>query len=42
MKKAEIRSIISKKFRPYSSNQKVKERGNLLEHDVSTHSINEK
>lgn len=42
MKKAGIRSIISKKYRPYSSNQRVKERENLLEQDFSTNSINEK
>nr|WP_205001934.1 IS3 family transposase [Scopulibacillus daqui] len=42
MKKAGIRSIISKKYRPYSSKQKVEEQENLLEQDFSTSSINEK
>lgn len=42
MEKDGIRSIISKKYRPYSSNQRVKERENLLEQDFSTNSINEK
>ncbi len=42
MKKAGIRSIVSKKYRPYSSKQKVEERENLLDQDFSTNSINEK
>lgn len=42
MKKAGIRSIIIKKYRPHSSKQKVEERENLLEQDFSTDSINEK
>src|SRR5699024_11883981 len=42
MKKANIKSIIVKKFRPTSSNEKVVERENILQRDFSTKSINEK
>lgn len=42
MKKAGIKSIIVKKFRPTSSKQKVIERENILEQDFSTQTINEK
>lgn len=42
MKKANIKSIIVKKFRPVSSNEKVVERENILQRDFSTKSINEK
>ncbi len=42
MKKAGIRSIVSKKYCPYPSKQKVEERENLLEQDFTTNSINEK
>src|SRR5699024_4942175 len=42
MKKANIRSIIVKKFRPTSSKEKVVERENLLQRDFSTETINEK
>lgn len=42
MNKANIKSIIVKKFRPTPSNEKVVERENLLQRDFSTKSINEK
>src|SRR5690625_5279645 len=42
MKKANIRSIIVKKFRPTSSKEKVVERENILQRDFSTETINEK
>lgn len=42
MKKANIRSITVKKFRPTPSKEKVVERENILQRDFSTHSINEK
>jgi putative transposase len=42
MKKADIRSIIQKKFRPYPSKETVVERENLLERDFTTTSINQK
>lgn len=42
MKKADIRSITQKKFRPSSSKHKVEERENLLEQDFTTKTINEK
>lgn len=42
MKKAGIQSIVTKKYRPYASKQKIEERENLLEQDFSTSSINEK
>ncbi|MFC0472215.1 IS3 family transposase [Halalkalibacter kiskunsagensis] len=42
MKKADIRSIIQKKYRPYSSNETVIERENLLDRDFTTTTINEK
>ncbi|MDQ0242565.1 transposase InsO family protein [Bacillus fengqiuensis] len=42
MTKAEIRSIIKKKYRPHSSRETVKERDNLLKRDFSTTTINEK
>lgn|SRR5579875_1658767 len=38
MKKAGIRSIVSKKYCPYPSKQKVEERENLLEQDFTTNS----
>lgn len=42
MKKAEIRSITVKKFRPTPSKELVVERENILERDFSTTTINEK
>jgi len=42
MKKADIRSITVKKYRPYPSKEKVVERENVLEQDFSTNTINEK
>src|SRR5699024_7340052 len=42
MKKANIRSIVVKKFRPTPSKETIVERENLLERDFSTETINEK
>lgn len=42
MKKAGIRSIVKKKFRPFPSTEKVLERENILNRDFSTSSINQK
>nr|BAA01402.2 hypothetical transposase [Geobacillus stearothermophilus] len=42
MKEAGIKSIVLKKYHPYSSKQQVVERENLLEQNFSTKSINEK
>src|SRR5690625_3386803 len=42
MKKAHIRSITVKKFRPTQSKETVVERENILEQDFSTETINEK
>jgi len=42
MKKADIRSITVKKFRPTPSKEKVIERENILQRDFSTETINEK
>lgn len=42
MKKADIRSIIVKKFHPTPSKEKVVERENILQRDFSTKMINEK
>src|SRR5690625_7945249 len=42
MKKADIKSIIVKKFRPTPSKEKVVERENILQRDFSTEVINEK
>ena len=42
MKKAGIKSIVRKKYRPYPSKEKVVERENLLNQDFSTTFINEK
>ncbi|WP_438769971.1 IS3 family transposase [Brevibacillus sp. JB24b] len=42
MKKADIRSITRKKFRPQSSKDRVIERPNILDQDFTTTSINEK
>jgi putative transposase len=42
MKNAGLRSIILKKYRPYSSKQTIEERENLLERDFITTTINEK
>ncbi len=42
MKKAGIRSIIVKKFRPTSSKETIVERENLLERNFTTQAINEK
>src|SRR5690625_2532725 len=42
MKKAGVRSIIVKKFRPTSSKEVIVERENLLKQDCSTQRINEK
>ena len=36
MNKSGIKSIITKKFRPYSSNDRVEERENVLNRDFST------
>ncbi len=42
MRKAQIRSITRKKYRPYPSKEKVIQLGNLLKRDFSTQTINEK
>ena len=42
MKKAGIRSIVVKRFRPTPSKEKITERDNLLQRDFSTKSMNEK
>ncbi|WP_425388506.1 IS3 family transposase [Bacillus solimangrovi] len=42
MKKADIHSIVKKKFRPHGSNERVENRENVLKRDFSTSSINEK
>ncbi|MGM8216858.1 IS3 family transposase [Bacillaceae bacterium W0354] len=42
MKKADIRSIVVKKFRPTPSKETIVERENILERDFSTNTINEK
>jgi putative transposase len=42
MKKAEISSIIQKKYKPYSSKAPVEGRQNILEQDFTTTTINEK
>lgn len=42
MKRAGIRSITKKKYRPYSSTEKVMQLNNLLKRDFSTQTINEK
>ena len=42
MKKLGIRSIVSKKFKPFSSNSKVYQRKNLINRDFSTSNINQK
>lgn len=42
MRKAKIRSIVKKKYRPYPSKEKVVERENLINRDFSTKTINEK
>src|SRR6185437_8574058 len=42
MKKAGIRSITVKKFRPTPSKEKVEERENILKRDFSTTTINQK
>lgn len=42
MKKAEIRSITHKKFRPYEKKTSIEERPNLLQRDFSTSSLNQK
>ncbi|KGX83783.1 integrase, partial [Pontibacillus litoralis JSM 072002] len=42
MKKADIRSIIVKKFRPTPSKEKVEERENIINRDFSTTTINQK
>lgn len=42
MKKANIRSIVVKKFRPIPSKEHVVERENILKKDFSTKNINEK
>ncbi len=42
MKKAGIQSIVTKKFRPTPSNEKVVERENVLKRDFSTTTMNEK
>ncbi len=42
MKRAGIRSITEKKYRPYPSKEKVVQLTNLLKRDFSTQTINEK
>jgi len=42
MKKADIQSIIVKKFRPTASKEKVEERENIINRDFSTTTINQK
>ncbi|OEF96893.1 integrase, partial [Vulcanibacillus modesticaldus] len=42
MKKAGIRSITKKKYRPYQSKEKIVEHENLLDRDFSTTNINQK
>ena len=42
MKKADIRSIVVKKFRPTPSKETIVERENILERDFSTETINQK
>jgi len=42
MKKAGIRSITKKKYRPYPSKEKVVQLNNLLKRDFSIQTINEK
>jgi transposase InsO family protein len=42
MKRAGIRSITKKKYRPYPSKEKVLQLENLLKRDFSTQTINEK
>ncbi|WP_454871082.1 IS3 family transposase [Priestia megaterium] len=42
MKKAGIRSVTKKKYRPYPSKEKVMQLDNLLKRDFSTQTINEK
>ncbi|MDW0118533.1 IS3 family transposase [Sporosarcina thermotolerans] len=42
MKAEGIRSTITKKYRPASSNSQIEERDNLLEQDFETTTINEK
>lgn len=42
MRKAGIRSIVKRKYKPYPSREKVVERANLLKQDFSTNTINEK
>jgi len=42
MKKANIRSITTKKFRPTPSKEKIVEREIILERDFETTTINEK
>lgn len=42
MRKANIKSIIVKKFRPTPSKEKVVERENILQRDFTTNALNEK
>jgi putative transposase len=42
MRKAEVRSIVKKKYKPYPSKEKIVERENLIRRDFSTKTINEK
>lgn len=42
MKKAGIKSIIVKKYRPFSSKRKIEEQENVLKRDFQTKNINEK
>lgn len=42
MKKLNIKSIVSRKFKPFPSNIKVEERTNILKQDFSTTKLNEK
>src|SRR5699024_11502797 len=42
MKKAGIKTVIVKRFRPTPSKEKIVERENLLERDFTTNTVNEK
>lgn len=42
MKKTNLRSVILKKYKPYSKKVKIEERTNILKRDFSTKDINEK
>ncbi len=42
MKKLSIKSIIIRKYKPYSSKNEVENRENVLKQDFSTTTLNEK